>query len=288
MSKSAKKTEDKSIDKKKNEKELVPPDVFDDSPGVKVFIPDDELKKNENEKSKNEKEPEENANAVDRKEVDFEDLSSKEEEFEKDVSSDGIELKEQQAEEDKVDRESGEAEEASFYEKVLGEKPPEKSENEDDEQAEKEGINRSLFFLGGVVFVMTIIIASAVGFIFYSSISPKEVQKQPQPQADTPSETPSPTPFDKSGFTFEVLNGSGEGGKAGKTGDAIEELGYTVDTVGNADGSDYVGMEVGFSDEVSADDKKAILEDLKKEFLNVKQSTDLEPENTDILVIIGK
>lgn len=292
MRHTAKKTDDKGNDKRKSDKDIIPPDVFDDSPGVKVFIPDEKLNKNENGKSKREKEPEENSLVNDKKEDDFEDLNSKEEELEKDAGSDNIKLKEPQAEESEVDKDSGEAEEASFYEKVLGEKPPEKSGNDDSDEVEKEGLNRSLFFLGGVVFVMTILIASAIGFIFFNSLSPKKAQNTPQFQAETPTQEPSPepsqVPFDKSGFTFEVLNGSGEGGKAGRTGDAIEELGYTVETVGNADATDYVGMEVGFSEDVSSDDRETILSDLEKEFLNVSEDEDLEPETTDILVIIGK
>lgn len=250
---------------KKKEDPKVPPDVFDDASGVKVFISDEELKKNTGKES-----------------------ATKDEILDEGSNE---EVEEQVKEDEKVEAEKDEEVlPPSFYEKVLGEKPPKKSESEDDdEKEEKEGLNRSLFFLGGVVFIMTIIIATVVGLILFNTFNSKVAEVKKQADA-TPTQIPTPTTvqISKEDITFEVLNGSGESGKAGKTADAIKALGYTAEKVGNADSKDYSGFEVGFSKDISQDEVKVIMADLKKEFINVKESGEIVPESTDVLVVVGK
>lgn len=267
MPKSAKKSEAVSA-KAKKVKESIPPDVFDDSTGVKVFIPDEELKQEDD---------------IDKA------LETSEPQKEKENEEEREDLSE---EESKIsDDEEVNTNPPSFYEKVLGEKPPENINSEDsDDQVQKDGINRSLFFLGGIVFVMTIIIATGVGMILLNKTNTLKKINFNQEPTPIPTEIPTPTvaEISKEDFTFEVLNGSGESGKAGKTADSIKELGYKVENVGNADSNDYLGFHVGFSSKISDTDKKMILDELKKEFINAKEDPTLEAEDTDILVIIGK
>jgi hypothetical protein len=135
---------------------------------------------------------------------------------------------------------------------------------------------------------MTIIVSGGVGLIL---INQQNQKKAPAVEVSaTPTEAPTPTvmEIERGDFSFEVLNGSGEGGKAGRTADAIEALGYSIGNIGNADSSDYSGLQVGFSDEVSDEEKEIILKDLEKEFLGAEENEDIVPEDTDILVIVGK
>ena len=183
--------------------------------------------------------------------------------------------------------------ELSFYEKVTGEKPPKNPEIEpesDEETPQIEKLNKKLFFLGGIVFVLTVVVTTIIGlFIFNSS---QEISKQTvsEEQIETPTPTPIPTvKIDRSEWSFEVLNGSGEAGKAKKTGDAIEALGYTVDSLGNAKKSDYSGITVSFVKEIEESTKDVIVSELKKEFIDVTVE-DVPPQESDsaILLIVGK
>ena len=62
----------------------------------------------------------------------------------------------------------------------------------------------------------------------------QEVVESPSPE---PSVTPEPTPAGllRSEITIEVMNGSGVSGAAGKLATTLEELGYTIGEVGNAE-----------------------------------------------------
>lgn len=285
MPNAAKKPQHK--DKKSDKKEEIPPDVFDEEAGTKILIAetDKEASFQSIDKPIEDKPKKESSEEAEEKENKKKEKSSDEPLVIEKESQNEDSKTEQEVDED---RDVGEV---SFYEKVLGEKPPEKPDSSDSElEEEKEGLNRSLFFLGGVVFVLTIIIAGAIGFIFISSTQQGSRVAKEAEISPVLTETPSPTAaqINKEEFTFEVLNGSGEGGKAGRTADAIEALGYTADEVSNADSSDYTGLEVGFSSDISDAEKKIILDDLKKEFLEASENEDLEPEGTDILVIVGK
>jgi hypothetical protein len=296
---------------KKDQKTQIPPDAFDDDAGTKVLIAkSDEITPEKQEEVEAKDTPQTSKMDADKsseKEMSVDDDAEDKVEFKDDADknsddegTDSEDNKssnkdESEKEDEKRDGDDEESDDdldeeklpSSFYEKVLGEKLPEKSEEEEVIEEEKAGINRSMFFLGGVVFILTIIITSGVGYFVLQSYQP---QPQQQVVDEVPTETPTPTPveIDKEGITFEVLNGSGQSGVAGKTADAIKDLGYTADEVGNADSSDYSGITVGFSEDVTKDMKKVILDDLKKEFLRADEDNDLTPDGTDVVVIVGK
>lgn len=194
-------------------------------------------------------------------------------------------------------------EEVSFYEKVTGEKPPKKEvpdidinspleiekRDQDDSLPQIEKMNKKLFLLGGVVFLLTIVVTTIIGlFIFNTSTTSKvEDVEETKEQAVIPS--PTPAELDRAIWTFEVLNGSGEPGKAKKTADAIEAIGYTVDRTGNAKDSDYTGVTVSFIKEIDDATKSTIISELEKEFQSIKEEE--EPSllsDSSILLIIGK
>jgi hypothetical protein len=187
------------------------------------------------------------------------------------------------------------AREMSFYEKVTGQKPEEhlndvgdgNSDQEELPQIEK--INRKLFLLGGVVFFLTVIVTTIIGAFIIST--QKDIDQKTQVVEEAPSATPTPTPieFERSEFSFEVLNGSGIGGKAKETATIVSGLGYEVLSTGNAQKSDYEGVIVGFASSVSEAQKSLILEDLKKEFSHIEEDDELLPQkNTLVTLIVGK
>lgn len=173
---------------------------------------------------------------------------------------------------------------ASFYEKVMGEKPPEVVES--DETKKERSINTKLFFLGAFVFVLTVLLSSMVGLailnkdLFVSKIAQKGVQITP---TLVPA-TPTPPDIKKEEWTFEVLNGSSTAGLAAKGAEKIKALGYRVGKVGNADDSVDV-TQVFISKDVTEVQKKLILEDLKKDFGTLTE-TDTIPDSKKTVRII--
>lgn len=288
------KKETKAKKPEKKERVEVPPDAFDAPVGTKVLIAETKEKESQDTSKKASNDSQVVSEKVEKeKDKDQEESIEKEAKdedvVEKDIADKPEGVAEDQKEEDVEESEEDEPQEekdVSFYEKVLGEKPPERVDDEEIEE-QKEGLNRSLFFLGGVVFVLTVIVASSIGYLMLGGINPvpsgEVVEETP-----TPTPTPTPVEIDKESITFEILNGSGQGGVAGRTAEAIAALGYTADEVGNADSSDYSGITVGFSDTVEDGEKEVILEDLDKEFLGVEEDEELEPETTDVVVIVGR
>lgn len=184
-----------------------------------------------------------------------------------------------------------ESNEVSFYEKVTGQKPPEKSDDKtpDSNEPQIENMNKRLFFLGGIVFLLTVVVATIVGLFIFNSTGKSEHKVEEQiPITITPTEAVK-VEIDKSKWTFTVLNGSGEAGKAKKTADAIESLGYTVDSTGNAKDSNYSGVTISFIKEIEQKSKEDIISDLKKEFQTVKEEEEpSQLSESSILLIIGK
>lgn len=182
-----------------------------------------------------------------------------------------------------------------FYSDVpnVDKNAPLKIDEESDEDLDLPQIeksNKKLFLLGIVVFIITIVITIGVGFFILNNISTGKKAVTSEESEKTVRETPTPVvTIDKKEWTFEVLNGSGEAGKAKKTADAIKAIGYVVDSTGNAGKSDYTGVTVSFIKEIKNDVKDIILKDLKKEFITVKED-DAPTDKTEssILVIIGK
>ena len=145
-----------------------------------------------------------------------------------------------------------------------------------------------------------LIIIGAVVFSFFRGIGPFEAIS-PFTKTDNPS--PSASPFavsspiaesspaavdlDRGEISIRVLNGSGVSGAAASARDFLEGLGWTVDSVGNADRDDYKKTEVRFKED-SRKFEDLILEDLGENYDAMASSDDLEASSSaDIEVIIG-
>ncbi len=177
---------------------------------------------------------------------------------------------------------------ASFYEKVMGEKPHEVSEDAEAEKGER-SINSKLFLLGAFVFVLTVLIASMVGLaILNKDTLLKQLTKKtvkPTPTIAIP--TPTPVSISREEWKFEVLNGSDTSGVAAKGAEKIKALGYKVTRVGNADGS-VDSAQISLSKDVNESEKKTILEDLKIEFGEITVGEELPDAEKTVRLILVK
>lgn len=113
----------------------------------------------------------------------------------------------------------------------------------------------------------------------YTAVSP----------TSAPSTTPTETVVDKKAYTISVLNGSGRGGEAAKAKTLLEEEGFIVDSVGNAERSDYSDTIIQARSTVAS----SYLEELTKTMKN--GSYDIaEPEvltekgKADVVITIGR
>lgn len=107
-----------------------------------------------------------------------------------------------------------------------------------------------------------------------------------QAQSSTPTPTPTVVSLKREDLEIAVLNGSGVAGSAKGISTYLEDLGYTIKTVGNAKKFDYKGVTVLISKE-----KNAYLDQLKKDLAAKSASLSASVDDsltTDAEVIVGK
>ena len=146
-----------------------------------------------------------------------------------------------------------------------------------------------LIIIGALVFAFV----RGIGpFASFSNFGGEETVSSPTPLLRT---SPTPTPsegtpgaeLDKSEPVIRVLNGGGTAGAASVMRDILEESGYAVDSVGNADNFDYESTTLRFKEEFKS--YSEVLEsDLSDDYSVVVSSDDLDDtDDADIEVIVG-
>lgn len=157
--------------------------------------------------------------------------------------------------------------------------------------AEPEAPNKQLFWILIVVFTLLGALAGGVGIY----LQDRRPDSAPLPAALTPLASPtvsvSPTPeveLSRADLTIQILNGSGLTGAAAKAKDYLEELGYGVDTVGNASSTNFSTTQIAIKDS-----KKAYLSLLTKDLgekytLADKTETLDEDGQYDVVITLGK
>ena len=148
--------------------------------------------------------------------------------------------------------------------------------------------------------LIILIILGAVAFAFFRGVGPfakispfvKKEVATPTPQVfSSPSASlpPSATEdeVDRAKPAVRVLNGSGVAGLAASVKDMLEDLGWRVANIGNADSSDYAQTEVSFKDDF-ASYQEALVKDLSDKY-SVRVSSDTldSTDSADIEIIIG-
>lgn len=104
----------------------------------------------------------------------------------------------------------------------------------------------------------------------------------------TPTKAPTSTPVPTKGLTLKVLNGSGTAGEAGRAADFLRDLGYAVQSTGNADNFDYESTEI----QITAA-KENLLASLKKDVegkysVGTTSAILSSSEGVDVVIIVGK
>lgn len=144
-------------------------------------------------------------------------------------------------------------------------------------------------FMWPVLFVFIIALAMLGGIFIYKQGMNKGTEVNVVTLSPTPTLIPIPTvaEIDLSKHKIKILNGSEVEGEAGRKKSALEEKGFTVSSVGNAQNSDYTKTIIQAKENVDKDflDK---LKSVLKESLVVGEIEELpEDADSDIIIIIG-
>ncbi len=130
-------------------------------------------------------------------------------------------------------------------------------------------------------------VSYAVGKVFMGQ-SQSIATASPTPTASS-SATPSPTPsINRADITVEILNGSGIKGAAASAEKVFEDLGYTVERVGNADKSDYEESVVLVKSDADESLSELILSDIKDSYTASISATLQSSATVDVRFIVGK
>jgi len=116
------------------------------------------------------------------------------------------------------------------------------------------------------------------------AVEVEEVTSEETADTETVAE-PEATPLPRSEITLEILNGSGIAGLAGKYKSTFEDLGYTVDSVGNAD-EDVVGSKLYIDSDIDESLLTNLLEDVKSE-LDIENITGTKDLDTAAQIVLG-
>ena len=105
----------------------------------------------------------------------------------------------------------------------------------------------------------------------------------------TPPATPTEVVVDKKAYTISVLNGSGRGGEAAKAKTLLEREGLIVDTVGNAERSDYNNTIVQARSNVAKSYLDELITTLKDNNYDVSEPEELTQKGkADVIITIGR
>lgn len=279
----------------------------EDEAELEVHLSDEPKDKEEKDFEDEEKEDEEKEDEQDEDKDEEQESSS--------ASSDAKAMDDKEATEDKEEIEEEDKEESEESE----DKKEEESENLDKESAEEEFAKEEkaakygsftreevlapkkkspwgffvLVALGAFIVGLAII---AGGSYFLSGFDTNKIadiklpalsQATPTPTT-APSATPTPEEVDLSAYEIRVLNGSGISGEAATLRTQLEDAEFVVDSVGNADTSDYTKTEVFAKGEVSEAYLNALIKELQTTYeVNSVTETLDDSESVDVEIIIG-
>lgn len=146
--------------------------------------------------------------------------------------------------------------------------------------------------------LIILIIIGALAFAFFRGIGPFSQFRKESPEASpspksiftSPSPAAESTPganLNKSEPAVRVLNGSGVAGKASVVKDLLEENGYTVASIGNADSFDFERTVLRFKESFKKFEE-ALTADLSDSYSVTTSSDNLEAtDSADIEIIVG-
>lgn len=149
-----------------------------------------------------------------------------------------------------------------------------------------------------ILMILLILIIAAligIGFVYRNAIigvfSSKQATPTPTP-APASKEVPSPTKatgeVKLDAYSITVLNGSGTAGEASKVKDLLTEKGFKVETIGNADTSDYEETVIQAKNSIERDFLDSLKKALSETYTLDPVDSLSETNEADIVVTIGK
>ncbi len=142
------------------------------------------------------------------------------------------------------------------------------------------------------ILMVIVIVALLGGGVFVAkrksgSIATLFTAPTPTP-TPAPTPTPTPQPVNRSDIKIQVLNGGGVPGAAGKMKSLLEDKGYTVADVSNADSYTYDKTEVQVKAGKEAY-QKLLMDDLKDTYSLASNAATLSSDSSyDARVVVGK
>ena len=198
----------------------------------------------------------------------------------------------EEAEDEKTVEKTEEVEDKSAYEASESDSVDDKEEKE----PEIENFDDESRFSWSKVFLF-IFVAAITGFVIVGvylffiegynfSLSKEEAAEKTIDVKEELSPTPTPATVDKSAYDIEVLNGSGIAGEAANIQGLLEDEGFSVSDIGNADTADYTDTMIYYTKDVDQDyldELEATLKDRGPVKLEEADSDQAE----DVVVIVG-
>lgn len=160
---------------------------------------------------------------------------------------------------------------------------------------EKKGLNAKV-----IIFILVILaaIGALVGGIIYyrSSVSDKSTENETQDEEAAATSTPIPTPtpepeteeVDLNDYSFNILNGSGTAGEAGRVNDLLEKSEFPKADTGNASSYDFTTTIVKVKEETPDAVYEKIKEALSETYIVEKSDEVLEESSSyDVVITVG-
>lgn len=162
------------------------------------------------------------------------------------------------------------------------------------EEDQKEGIsNVKLFFLIAGIVALVALLLGGGGYYLYTlglQHGQEKARVETTQKPTTSSGTVTPiigNSVDKKEHGIIVLNGSGIAGEAGNVKTALEDEGYVVDTIGNAETDDNSRTIIQTNDSVSAGWIAQLKKFLEKTYKRVATAELQTDESSDVVLILG-
>jgi len=143
-------------------------------------------------------------------------------------------------------------------------------------------------YMWPILFIFIIVILLLVGVFLYRNGANINEEVNVVTLSPTPTLVPEPTKtIDLTQYEVEILNGSEISGEASRQQANLEEEGFTVSSIGNADSSDYTDTIIQAKADVDEGFLDKLKEALELSFVVGDQEELSEDVDSDVIVIIG-
>ena len=170
------------------------------------------------------------------------------------------------------------------------------SEGENSKQTDEINDPETSDGFGWKKLILTVLIVVPIGFFafggflyFSKNFNANFLKKEPEKSIKLPEISPTPTEVEvnKEEYEIEVQNGSGIAGEGARVKEILEEAGFKVSSVGNADNSDYTETIITVNKQIKGGFIDELTKVLEERGTVGKIEKFDEGEEGDVLVVIG-